>query len=156
MQHNTTESSKLQPYALKACSGNIILYGKVTILKESNLEDEMDSYSDSQSQTSILNMPLYSQSKVQNNAEISPNQSTYEPKEVVNGEIKLSISLNEGKEVNAIVHEAKNLRSEGIHSPNPFVRLHIVKEKTYMKRKKTKVKKGTPNPNFDKKVKVMI
>ena len=156
LQNNTTDSSKLQPYALKACSGNIILYGKVTILKESDLADEMGSYSDSEPQTSILNMPLYSQSKMKNNAEISPNQSTYEPKEVVNGEIKLSISSNGGKEVNVIVHEAKSLRSEGIHSPNPFVRLHIVKEKTYMKRKKTKVKKGTQNPTFDKKIKVMI
>ena len=65
------------------------------------------------------------------------------------------MSYVEEKELNLVVHEAKNLKAEGIHHPpNPFVRVQIVNGETLKKRKKTEVKKETWNPNFDKGFKV--
>ena len=154
LQQRNADSLKLQSYALKACSGTIILSGKLLNLKDGLINDE-DSFCGSRTETSISDMNSFCDSINKSNLQLNYKQNDNELKESMTGEIKLSLSYVEETELKVVIHEAKDLMQVDISDPpSPYMRLNILKDKTRKKRKKTKAQKETRNPSYNRTFKV--
>lgn len=77
--------------------------------------------------------------------------------DVIGGKIKLGIWYRtDDKTLYVRISKAKNLTNIGESKPDPYVRMHLLPDKTKLTKRRTSIQRKTNTPDFDELLKVSI